>query len=53
MSTAREPQGGAKLLIDLGKSVLAGGGIKHQQNVVGRFGVEAAEDAADLGQFLH
>ena len=39
--------------LDLGKGVLAGGRIEHEQDIVRRFGVEAAEDAADLGQFLH
>ena len=39
--------------LDLGKRVLAGGRVEHEQDVVRRFGIEAAEDAADLGQLLH
>ena len=39
--------------LDLRKRVLAGGRIEHEQDVVRRFRVEAAEHAADLGQFLH
>ena len=39
--------------LDLGKRILAGGGVEHEQDVVRRLGVEAAEHAADLGQFVH
>ncbi len=39
--------------LDLGKRVLAGGRVEHEQDVVRRFGIEPAEHAADLGQFVH
>ena len=39
--------------LDLRKRVLAGGCVEHEQDIVRRFGVEAAEHAADLGQLLH
>ena len=39
--------------LDLRKRVLAGGRVEDEQDVVRRFGVEAAEHAADLGQLVH
>ena len=39
--------------LNLGKRVLTGSGVEHEQDVVRRFGVEAAEDAADFRQLLH
>ena len=39
--------------LDLGKGVLAGRGVEDEEDVVRRFGVEAAEHAADLRQLLH
>src|SRR5205823_2398218 len=39
--------------LDLGKRVLTRGGVEDEEDVVRRFGIEAAEDSADLRQFLH
>ena len=39
--------------IDLGQRILAGGGVQHQKRVVRCLGVLLADDADDLGQFLH
>ena len=39
--------------LDLGKGILAGRRVEDEEDIVRRFGVEAAEDAADLGQFVH
>ena len=39
--------------LDLRQPILPGGGVEHEQDVVRRFGVEAAEHAADLGKLFH